>query len=134
MGHANIWYSHPRRYGQGSRSWYVRHNYNKSITIWMFGYNTCLTRVSFLPFQPSLLQPTRSNSQIWTEHLQTVLQGIRTRYWIQKGKQQTIITIPTEYLISLRHCNSLEVAQFYILKSTETSKFLDLYNFILSLI
>lgn len=21
MGHANIWFSHPRKYGQGSRSW-----------------------------------------------------------------------------------------------------------------
>lgn len=22
MGHANIWFSHPRKYGKGSRSWY----------------------------------------------------------------------------------------------------------------
>ena len=23
MGHANIWYSHPRKYGRGSREWLV---------------------------------------------------------------------------------------------------------------
>ena len=23
MGHQNVWYSHPRKYGPGSRQWYV---------------------------------------------------------------------------------------------------------------
>lgn len=23
MAHENVWYSHPRKYGKGSRAWYV---------------------------------------------------------------------------------------------------------------
>ncbi|XP_047537032.1 40S ribosomal protein S29 isoform X1 [Vanessa atalanta] len=39
MGHANIWYSHPRRYGQGSRS--CRACSNRHGLIRKYGLNIC---------------------------------------------------------------------------------------------
>lgn len=52
MGHANIWYSHPRRYGQGSRSWQVENlSVSMKLTlIFLVGQSTCFLETYYSYF------------------------------------------------------------------------------------
>ncbi|KAI2805438.1 Trafficking protein particle complex subunit 11 [Blomia tropicalis] len=72
MGHQNIWFSHPRKYGPGSRHWYE--------TIEM----SCLQ------------QPPRFDPKIWTSYVPSLLSTVRKPNRIQETRLSENVFLPSD--------------------------------------
>ena len=87
MGHSNIWNSHPKNYGPGSRTWFVQFRFSFSNFVFFRFYPIANPSIVM---QPGLRKPPWNHSQVRSHVLQTVLPQQRQGDWLHQGRFFTV--------------------------------------------